>query len=1209
METSAGLFLNDGRPHLRWLEERGYEYAVLDVRAQNREYALVGLRPDSDLEEVLSYGQLLLQQANWLLLGAPRGASFEELRAGQVFVTVLPREPMSPPRPGSSAVASRRNREPLPMVQKIVDAIDTAAIDQYWQDVTFNPPTGTRYTTSQGCFDASDYCYDFYQALGLDVEYQDYNPPHAPNVIATIEGAVNPENVYIMLGHLDDLPQFGPAPGADDNGSGSVYLLASAEAMSCYAFRNTVKFINVTGEEVGLLGSSAYAADAQQRGENILGVINMDMIGWEGDGSPEPENLDLNYNSNSQWLGQLFAETAADYGTGLVVDAFSCPSLTASDHWPFWQRGWSAVVGITDNEGYCGHGGYYPYYHTSQDTIANCGDPSFFHSVVKASAATIAELGEPFKITMGAPVAACGAPIDIFVGDADLNSDPGIAQTVQVGVWSDTETTPEIVTLVERGPDSMAFSGQIAPTFDPPDAGDGLLSVSPGDTISAQYVDALDCDGGENVVYTTTSGLDCGPPVISNVRETDVSDVAASIAWDTNEEASSTVYWGETTPPSNMASSAGLTVDHAVPLTGLQECTVYYYSVESIDGPGNPTIDDNAGQYYHFETLGDFGDGPQPCRAGRLTIDSPLYSCADSIGLTMTDLDLNLDPDAIDTTVIPVTSSTETTPEMVVLHETGPNSSRYVGYIAVDGGGPQQDGLLQARDGDVVTATYIDADDGSGSPALSIETATLDCSGPIISNLRVRDITDQRLTVLFETDQPANTVIEWGPTADLGQAVVDDQLTTSHSADLNRLDTCQSLYFRVSSSDEFGNTTVLDLDGSPFQAHTWDIPGLYWRETFESGAPGWSLQGEWEVGPPQGLGGSYGYPDPDSAYNQLQVLGNDLSGTGALPGDYEHAVVEEADTPDLNARNWSDIKLLLYRQLNVRYHDDAAILVIDRNRETEFYSSNGQNVSQNGYTAMSLDISSAADGAHNLVVRFRLTSDGQNLITDDGVASGWNVDDVILKDGSLPDYAPCGGCGAPPSFKGVASAVDIDACGGGGTSLAWDEPVSWGTGGTGSYAVHRDSFDGFTPSAGNLVAAGITDLTFTDSTAPQDQLLYYLVIAENDESCGDGPNNGGLTDSNTHYAGVTESTALPDPAEVQALRLQLTNHVHVTIDWQDSPVASSYRIYRSAVPQPGSFTQIAATQESSFEDLFQGTEPGSFYYLVTAVNDCGVEGP
>jgi Zn-dependent M28 family amino/carboxypeptidase len=1208
-ETAEGLLVNDGRPHLSWLERNGYEYLEVDRGAEGREYALVGLRPDSDVEEVLSHGQLLLERANWLLLGSARGTSFEELRAGRVFVTVLPREPMAPRRPAPAAAAERQSRVPQPLVQKIVDSIDNADIDQYWQDITSNPPTGTRYTTALGCEDAAAYCYDFYDALGIDVQYHDWSTTHAPNVVASIEGAVNPDDVYIMIGHLDDLPQFGPAPGADDNASGSIYQLAAAEAMSCYSFKNTVKFLNVTGEEVGLLGSSAYASDAQQSGENILGVINMDMIGWEGDGSPATENLDLNYNSNSQWLGELFAENAADYNTGLVVDAFYCPSLSASDHYPFWQRGWSAVCGITDNEGYCGHGGNYPHYHTSQDTIANCGDPSFFYSVVKASTATFAELAEPFKITMGAEVAACGAPIDIFVGDADLNTDPQSVQTVEVAVWSDTETTPELLTLAEHGLDSRAFSGQISTTFDPPSPGDGLLTVSPGDTISAEYIDALDCDGEVNVVYRATSGLDCGPPVISNVGESDVSDVAASIVWNTNEQATSKVYWGDTVPPTNIESSADLTLDHSVPIGGLQECTVYYYSVESVDGPGNPTSDDNGGQYYHFETLGDFGDGLQPCRAGSLAIDLPVYRCDASIALVLTDLDLNLDPQALDTALVPVTSSTETTPEMVLLQETAPNSSRYTGTITLDLGPEQRDGFLQVKDGDIVTATYIDEDDGSGSGALTFDTASLDCGGPVITNLRIRDVTDQRMTVLFETDRPADGVLQWGPTAALGQSVSHTGLTTTHSIDLNRLNTCEPLYFRVESTDELGNTTAFDIDGAPFLAHSWDIPGLYWRETFESGAPGWSLQGEWEVGEPQGLGGSSGYPDPGSAYNHSYVLGNDLTGAGALHGDYEHATVEEAETPELNARDWSNVKLLLYRQLNVRHHDDASIVIVDRNRETEVYTSNGQNLSQSGYTAMPLDISSAADGARNLVVRFGLTSDGQNFIADDGVASGWNIDDVILKDGSLPDYAPCGGCGAAPSFKGIASAYDLDACGGGGISLEWDEAVSWGTGAAGTYAVYRDSVDGFTPSAANRIAFGLTDLSWVDSAAPQDQTHYYLVVAENDESCGGGPSNGGLTDSNGRYVAVFESTATPDPAEVEAVTLRLTNYAHLTIDWQPSAVAASYRIWRSESPQPGGFTQIEETAEPAFEDLFQGSDPASYYYLVTAINGCGVEGP
>ena len=57
--------------------------------------------------------------------------------------------------------------------------------------------------------------------------------------------------------------------------------------------------------------SSFYADDAASRGENIQAVLNADMIGWEGDGAPAIEDLDVNYNSGSQWLVQAMAVAAA----------------------------------------------------------------------------------------------------------------------------------------------------------------------------------------------------------------------------------------------------------------------------------------------------------------------------------------------------------------------------------------------------------------------------------------------------------------------------------------------------------------------------------------------------------------------------------------------------------------------------------------------------------------------------------------------------------------------------------------------------------------------------------------------------------------------------------------------------------------------------------------------------------------------------------
>ncbi len=150
-------------------------------------------------------------------------------------------------------------------------------------------------------------------------------------------------------------------------------VTALAEVMSDYCFARTTKFIAVTGEEQGLYGSDHYADTAAAAGEDIQAVLNGDMIGWEGDGQPAVEDLDINYNSGSQWLAQAMVDAAADYGTGLAINAFSCSSMVYSDHAPFWSNGFSAVCGITDNEGFCSQTGNYPYYHQSSDTIANCG--------------------------------------------------------------------------------------------------------------------------------------------------------------------------------------------------------------------------------------------------------------------------------------------------------------------------------------------------------------------------------------------------------------------------------------------------------------------------------------------------------------------------------------------------------------------------------------------------------------------------------------------------------------------------------------------------------------------------------------------------------------------------------------------------------------------------------------------------------------------
>jgi len=601
LETRPSLFVRGGASNLAILAARGYKAAVLDPDVGTSDYLIVGLRPDSNIEAVQAAGRVLLAEENWILIRVPAGTSHGPIEDARTFVGSVPTEPAAIPKPAPSAPDS-----PLvvhPIVQKIVANVAEADIQAYWQALASNPPTGTRFSTTQGCRDASTYCFNTYAASKVPAQYQNWSAGNAPNVIGTLTGATNPGNVYILVAHLDDLPSSGLAPGADDNGSGSAAVLEAAKAISCYGVRNTLKFLNVTGEEQGLFGSDAYAADAATRGENILGVINYDMIGWQGDGIPAGENLDLDYNAPSQWLAQRFVDAAATYGTGLAVNPILCPSLTVSDHYPFWQRGWSAICGITDNEGYCGAAGNYPFYHQSTDTIPNNGNPAFFYKVVKTTVATLAELGDPFRITFSAGSLACGAPIAVTLADKDLNTAAGSAQSSSVHVWSTSEPAGETLTVTERGLDSLLFDGTMPTTAGPAVGGDGFLSVVAGSTNNTDYVDALDCDSSTNVAYSATATVDCASPLITGVAATNVTGNSARITWATDEASTSVVHYGTTPPGGQTASSASLVAAHDIGLTGLSECTPYSFWVQSADGVGNTASDDAGGSYYTFATL------------------------------------------------------------------------------------------------------------------------------------------------------------------------------------------------------------------------------------------------------------------------------------------------------------------------------------------------------------------------------------------------------------------------------------------------------------------------------------------------------------------------------------------------------------------------------------------------------------------------------
>lgn len=792
----------------------------------------------------------------------------------------------------------------------------------------------------------------------------------------------------------------------------------------------------------------------------------------------------------------------------------------------------------------------------------------------------------------------CTSTIVISVNDANVG-----APTVDATIFSDTETTPETVVLTESPPGSSKFRGTIVATPGSSPTGDGLLGLSHGDAITARYVDADDGQGGSGIVRETTATADCVGPAISEVRTTDVTDVAGTVRWNTDELSDSVVRWGETKPPTNVASNANRVTSHAVTLTGLRSCTVYWYAVESTDGAANTSLDDNDGQYFHFETLGDLGNGLQSCHAGRVVVEKSAVDCSDSLPVQLTDLDLNLSPTEVDTATVEATSSTETEPELIVLTETGVNTSRFTGSVPI-GAAPAVagDGVVQASHGDVLTVTYHDADDGTGVGAVSFDSADADCAGPVGSGLRVVGITDESARVEWTTDEPGRGRVEWGTTPALGNVVEESGLSTSHSLTLSPLSECGRIYFRAFSKDGFGAVSVMDAGGAPFQFNASRIPGLF-IDNFETDT-GWTLEGEWQIGAPEGKGSSP--PDPAAAFAGARVLGHDLTGLGSLPGDYEPSVTQSATSPVIDASTLSRGQLKFRRWLNVAGGGAASYVEAFKNG-TWFmvWGSGPLGNSESSWSLQTLDISAYADGNAQLRVRFRQ----KGGISSATSRSGWNVDRFVVKSANQPDFVACGGCGGAPTFEGLHSAVDVNGCADSGVKLSWKVAPAWGTGGSGTYAVYRSTDPGFVPSPATLVAAGIGGLTYTDTTAPNDVTLYYVVRAENDESCGQGPNNGGLVDGNLVRVAVRDDTFQPPPGDVGgSLRASPVNDAHVRLTWQSTGTAASYRVYRAGSPQ-GPFTRIAETGGLLHDDLNQMGNTTDWYYRVKAVDSCGNEGP
>jgi hypothetical protein len=111
-------------------------------------------------------------------------------------------------------------------------------------------------------------------------------PTELQNVYAILRGTdpAQAKRIYLVTGHYDSrnkdaLNSTNPAPGANDDGSGTAVSLECARVLSKYKFPATIIFLTVAGEEQGLYGSGHLAKMAKEQGWQLEGVLNNDIVG------------------------------------------------------------------------------------------------------------------------------------------------------------------------------------------------------------------------------------------------------------------------------------------------------------------------------------------------------------------------------------------------------------------------------------------------------------------------------------------------------------------------------------------------------------------------------------------------------------------------------------------------------------------------------------------------------------------------------------------------------------------------------------------------------------------------------------------------------------------------------------------------------------------------------------------------------------------
>jgi hypothetical protein len=640
--------------------------------------------------------------------------------------------------------------------------------------------------------------------------------------------------------------------------------------------------------------------------------------------------------------------------------------------------------------------------------------------------------------------------------------------------------------------------------------------------------------------FTTTGTAVTGPPAISNVLVSGVTNTSATITWTTDQASTSLVNFGTTNGyGSNSTLDSTLVTAHSVTLSGLTQGTTYDFDVVSANAGAMSSTSGNS----TFTTTS-------------VVSSPPVISNVATTNLTST------------SATVTWTTDEPSSSQVSYGVTNGYGSSSTLDATLVTTHSVTLTGLASGTlyDFDVTSANAAAQSSTSGNSTFS--TLASNATPPNVGYVAFWGINNTGITISWSTDVPANTQLAYGTTMALGQlSPLQTAMTNSHGVVLTTLNPGTTYYFVAQSTGADG-ATGYSTTYSFKTTGTQTTPPPVISNVLVSSVTNTTAIVTWTTDQAASSQVSYGVSTTYSNSTTLDptlVTSHSVLLTGLTPGTTYDFDVMSANSAGISATSSNGTFLTTGTALG------PAI----------------SNVSSSGVTSGTATITWTTDQAATSAVNYGTTTGYGSTASAAGLATThsvmltgltpnttYNFDVVSANAGNTSStsgnftFKTSSNTGPPPvlsylAFWGVSSS---------GVTISWSTDVPANT------AVAY----GTTNALGQLspVQTALTNSHGVILTGLSGGTTYYFVAQSADGS------------GNTGYSATYSFTTQPGPPTISGVTTNPAANNTATIHWTTSVPTYSYVQYGTAAGAYGAYTAqtaLTSTPQCSLSYVPSGT--------------------